>query len=128
MADYVKVVKLRDDANYAAFLLCGSSDGTGETGITKIDIDSLTNFSAKKTKVAKLRWSVIGYAVELLFDHTTAQTIAVLTGQGEISEEKDAPITDAGGAGGTGDIQLTTHGAQATYSAYTIYIEIVKVA
>lgn len=127
MSDTVKVVKLRDTADFAAFLLCNASDGTGESGITKIDIDGLTNFAPKQTKIRKLKWSVIGGSVELYIDHTTPQPLGIYTGNGKINENEEAPITDAGGSGGTGDILLTTHGFAAG-SAYTIYVELAKVA
>ncbi len=131
MADYVKSVILRDTADEAAILLCGASDGSGESGVTKIDIDStFTNFRPAATKIKKMKWSILGESVELYFDHTAAQTIGIFTGHGHLSEDNEAPITDKQGSGGTGDILLTTHTplGSGLGTGYTIYLELKKVA
>lgn len=130
MADTVKTVILRDDPELAQVLLCGASDGTGESGVTKIDIDStFTNFRPTVSKIRKIKWSILGESVELYFDHTTPQTIGIFTGHGHLSEVHEAPIVDKAGAGGTGDILLTTHTPNATGlgAAYTIFLELQKV-
>lgn len=126
MADTVAVIKLRDTADQAAYLLCNASDGTGETNIQKIDISAIA-MAAGRVRIKKLRWACDGMQAIVKFNHTTPDTAIICAGFGEIAEVKDAPIYDPASAGGTGDIQITTAG-QSAGDGYTIYIEIAKVS
>ncbi len=128
MADYAKLVKLRDTANEAAYILSGSSDGTGETAVQKIDISAIA-MAATKVRIKKLIWACDGMTAEILFDHSTDDSAIVCSGNGEFNETDEAPIIDPGSSGGTGDILLTTRVPATTVGhGYTIYIEIAKVA
>lgn len=128
MADYVKAVKLRDTDTEAAYILSCTSDGSGESAIQKIDISAI-KMAATKVRIKKLKWSCSGMTAELLFDHSTDDSAIVCANNGELDEAKEAPITDPGSSGGTGDILLTSKVTASTVgSGYTIYIEIAKVA
>ncbi len=129
MADYVKVIKLRDATDQAAYLFCCTSDGSGESAVQKIDISAIA-IAATKVRIKKLKWSISAQmTVELLFDHNTDDSAIVMAGHGELGEVKEAPIIDPGSAGGTGDILLTSKVTATTVGqGYTIYIEIGKVS
>lgn len=126
MADTVKVVKLRDTADQAAYLLCNASDGTGETDIMKIDISAIA-MAAARVRIKKIKWACDGLQVLVKFNHTTPDTAIICAGNGGIDENLDAAIFDPASSGGTGDIQISTAGASAG-DGYTIYIEIAKVS
>ncbi len=129
MADYVKVVKLRDTPDQAAYLLCCTSDGSGESAVQKIDISALA-MAALRVRIKKLKWSISGQmTVELLFDHNTDDSAIVMAGDGQLEESAEAPIIDPASAGGTGDILLTSKVTATTVGqGYTVYIEIAKVS
>lgn len=127
MADLVKIIKLRDTIDRASYLLCNASDGTGETAIQKIDISAI-QMAATKVKIKKLKWSIEGMQVSLLFDHTTDDTAIIMSGNGSLDEDCEAPLTDPGSSGGTGDILVTTQQTAAAKSGYCIYLEIEKLA
>lgn len=126
MADAVVAKTLRDTADRASFLFGNASDGTGESAVQKIDISALA-MAATKVKITKMKWSCDGMQVKVLFDHNTDDTVAILSGRGEIDEECEAPIVDPASAGGTGDILFTTAGHTAG-DGYSVYMEIQKVA
>jgi hypothetical protein len=127
MADYAKVVKLRDTETDAAYIFSATSDGSGETAVQKIDISAI-KMAATKVRIKKLKWSCSGMTAELLFDHSTDDSAIVCANNGELDESKDAPIIDPGSSGGTGYFLLTSKVTASTVgSGYTIYIEIAKV-
>lgn len=126
MADYAKVIKLRDTLDQAAYLLCNASDGSGEAAVQKIDISAIA-MNALRVRIKKLKWSCDGMEAEILFDHNTDDTAIICAGNGQMDEVSEAPIFDPASAGGTGDILITTKGATAG-DGYTIYIEIAKVS
>ena len=104
------------------------SDGTGESAVTKIDVSAFTNASGDsgtKAVIHRIEWSVTGFDYALLYwDHSSDITIAVLSGSGVMDFDQFGGFKDPG-AGGTGDVVLTTNGGAAG-SSYdiTIYYEI----
>lgn len=113
---------------YVIHLTC-VSDATGETAVTKVDKSTLFSTAGIEPvalNVHRLEANVAGFnAVRLYWDHTTAQTIAVLgaghtvldfTGQGLPSLDFSLALLDPQTAGGTGDILLTSLGAAANAS------------
>lgn len=118
---------LRNNDNVAAILIGMSSDGTAETDVLKVDIDTLV-MAATKVTITKLIWLCDRVQVKVAFNHTAPDVVAMLAGSsGQISDENECPIQDPGSAGGTGDIQFSTLNTVAG-SGYTIYMEIRKVA
>lgn len=126
MADAVLAKILRNTADTAAFLFGNASDGSGESAIQKVDISALV-MAASKVTITKLRWSCDGLQVKILFDHSTDDLVAILSGRGELNDVRDCAIQDPGSSGDTGDILFTTAGHSAG-DGYTIYMEIRKVA
>ena len=103
-------------------------DGTGESGVVKIDISAHKNEAGTTATVIvleKLEYSVQGFTtVTLLFDHTTDVTVAILIDL----EEGVKDWTNVGGlvdngSGGAGDLLLTTTGNTAgdTYDITMTY-------
>lgn len=126
MADAVVAKTLRNSDTVAAFLFGNASDGTGESAVQKVDISALV-MAATKVTITKLIWSCDGMQVKILFDHTTDDLVAILSGRGRLDEVDGCPIQDPGSAGDTGDILFTTAG-QSSGDGYTVYMEIRKVA
>ena len=121
MADSVDIKYLFNGNRKAVVKITNDSDGTGESGVVKVDISTLVGpngLAPTRTSIEKIEGNVQGFtAVKLYWDHTTDDELAFL-GPGFIYEEwGDIGHADPGSAGGTGDIILTTVGAvaNATY-------------
>ncbi len=126
MADAVVVKILRNTADTAAFLFGNASDGTGESAVQKVDISALV-MAATVVRITKLIWACDGLQVKILFDAATDDLVAILAGNGRMSEDDEAPISDPISATHVGDILFTTAG-HTSGDGYTIYMEIRKVA
>ncbi|MBX3504413.1 MAG: hypothetical protein KF895_02965 [Parvibaculum sp.] len=131
MADAVNTQALWAQTNGRRYAvrLTNRSDGTGESGVTKVDISTL-----KTPKGETATWSVIdrivGHVsgfnhVRLVWDHNTDDEIAVLSGSFDLDFDVEGGLRDPRSAGGTGDILLTTNGAVngASYDI-TIYLRL----
>lgn len=103
------------------FLFGNASDGTGEAAVVKVSTASLSG-TPTKLKITRMRWSCDGMQVSVLFQASSSDRVAILSGNGEFNEEKDGPIIDPQSSGHTGNILFTTHGASVG-DGYTIYLE-----
>lgn len=127
MADTVNTQVVYNGHRRYAVHLTNQSDGTGESGVTKVDISTLTNGdgqTATYTTIDRIVGTTGGFNyVALHWDHTTDDEIAVLSGPFDIDFSVEGGLTDPKSAGGTGDIILTTDGAYdgASYDI-TIYL------
>jgi len=117
MADTAKTRVINQTIHKSVILISGSSDGTGEASIIKVNISDLPG-APSKVKITRIEYGVIGMNVELKFHRTSGGDVVILSGSGCISDE----IEDKG-AGLTGDIQLTSHEPVAG-GGYTILLEI----
>ena len=129
-ADTVVSKKIQDNGGSwggsYAFLFGNASDGTGEAAVVKVSTSTLSG-TPTEMKITKMVWSVQGMAVSVLFDATTDDRVAILTGDGVWDAEKDGgPIKDPASSGHTGNVLFTTHGHSAG-DGYTIYMELKKV-
>lgn len=122
MADTVTTQILASGPRYHTVHLTNISDGTGESGVIKVDISTLNlgnGVAPTRTSVKEIQWSIQGFtSVRFYWDHTTDDTIGVLAaGNGYAEFGMLGFLSDPGSAGGTGDILLTTAGATtgATY-------------
>lgn len=127
MADTVTSnVVFQGRRKYAIELTC-ISDGTGETDVVKIDISALllsNGLAPTYTAIDEIAWDVQGFtSIKLAWDHTTDDTIMVMSGRGSVSYAHLGYLFDPRSAGGTGDILLTSNGAAAN-ATYTITIVI----
>ena len=106
--------------------LTNISDGTGESGVVKIDVSALTfNFGQVPTHVAidMIEYDVQGMSsVRLFFDANTDDEAAIIpTGSGVIDFYPYGGKTDPRSTGTTGDVKLTTNG-QVSGGTYDIRI------
>ena len=123
MVDVVTTRFVRNGRRQKVYHFTNESDGTGESGVTKIDISTLTDADGNQatySAIDRVDYDVGGFNyVELQWDHTAPDTIAVLSGRGSIDWVLEGGGVDPRSAGGTGDIQLTTNGGAAG-SSYDI--------
>ena len=122
MADALDSVVLFNGSRRYAVRLINVSDGTGESGVTKIDISTLTGPSGSAPTslvIEEIQWDVQGFnSVRLNFDHTTDDEAVVLSGVGYADYRAVGGLKDPSSTGGTGDLLLTTDGnvSGATYN------------
>ena len=110
MADAVTTTTVFNGSRKLVVHLTNVSDGTGESGVVKVDKSTFTGPNGLEPTnfvLERVVYDVSSMRVLLTLDRTTDQTLVVLQGQGEIN------FTDSGGllkaaAGDTGDILLTT--------------------
>ncbi len=97
---------------YAVRLTC-ISDGSGESGVTKVDISGLIG-APTYTAIEETSWDVQGFSsVQLYWDHSSDDIIDVMSGRGARSYKDLGYLFDPQSAGGTGDILLSSSGAVA---------------
>ena len=131
MADAVNVSTVQDGPRHAIFYLTNTSDGTGESAVTKIDVSSLATSADGDTctgvRIEKVSFSTVGLGVKLLWDATTDVLIVELPT--DYSDTLDfsamGGLPNYAGSGKTGDVQLTTVG-HASGETYTITITCIK--
>lgn len=114
MADTVDTKVIRNENGRYTVRLQNQSDGTGESGVTKVDVSTLTStngVAATYTTIERIEYSVWGFNyVALFWDATADDEIATLSGQGVIDVSYEGGTTDPKSTGTTGDILLTTDG------------------
>lgn len=123
MADSVDSLVVFSGKNKYVVRLTNISDGTGESGVVKVDKSALIGPDGVnepgKLVLEEVQWSIQGFSsVRLLWDHTTDDELAVLgSGNGFFNFKNAGGLVDPASTGGTGDILLTTAGAAsgATY-------------
>jgi hypothetical protein len=133
MADAVTSTTISDNDRQAVVQLTNTSDGTGESAVTKVDVSALAARSTDGAtctgcKLAKVSYTTFGMSAKLLWNAST-NTICLDLNSG-FSEQLD--FTEFGGlqntaaAGGkTGDIKLTTTG-HASGDSYVIVLTVIK--
>lgn len=124
MADAVTNVVVRNGTIFHTVHLTGISDGTGETGVVKIDRSTLVGPDGTEPgglDIAVVRWAIQGFSyVKLSWDHTTDDVGMVLANNGyedfraavdAQDSAENALNADPRSAGQTGDLLLSTVGA-----------------
>jgi len=130
MADAVATQILVDDTRRAVFKFTNISDGTGETGVVKVDVSALTPYQGKActgVAIQTIDALTVGMGVNLLWDATTDVIILTL-GESDFFTfdfSRFGGLTNNAGAGKTGDILFTTVGATAG-DKYTVVMEVLK--
>ncbi|TXH48452.1 MAG: hypothetical protein E6Q97_24730 [Desulfurellales bacterium] len=116
MADTVDNRVIRNGKYYVTRHI-NYSDGTGETGVVKVDLSAITRWDGRTpvySKIDRIEFNIAGMSVRLHWDHTTDDEIVVLPpGSGIIDVEADGGLVDPRTTGDTGDILFTTVGAGA---------------
>ena len=119
MTDTVNSQVLLDGPRNYIVHLTNFSDGTGESGVVKIDISSLALHDGRvpaKLTIDEIAYSIQGFtAVRLFWDADTDDEIAILSGDG--LKVFPGGLVDPRSTGAVGDVILTTEGeaAGATY-------------
>jgi hypothetical protein len=130
MADAVTSQTLFDGTQRAVFKFTNISDGTGESGVVKIDVSALKSFQgAACTGVSIQKIDVItaGMGLNMLWDATT-DVVAMTFGEADfvsLDFSRFGGIINNAGTGKTGDLLFTTVGA-ANGDRYTVVIEVLK--
>jgi hypothetical protein len=133
MADAVTSTTLSDSDRSAVIQLTNTSDGTGESAVTKVDVSGLATRSTDGAtctgvRLAKIVYSTFGMSVKLLW-HATTNTICWDLNSDYTTDED---FTEFGGirntaaaSGKTGDIKLTTTG-HSSGDSYVIVLTLYK--
>jgi hypothetical protein len=130
MADAVTTQVLLDGERLYIGKFTNISDGTGETGVVKIDVATLAKsrgFACNGLKINRIWASTHGLEVRILWKATTDSLAWMVTQQTfyDMSFDGFGGITNDAGAGSTGSIAFTTVDAGAG-DMYTIIIECIK--
>ena len=125
MADAVTATTINDGPKKAVIYCTNTSDGTGESAVTKVDVSALASLqdgtACTGVRIEKIIFSTVGMGVKLLWDASTdviaAELPADYSDTLDYSDISGLPNVAASG-GKTGDIQFTTvgHSSGDTYS------------
>lgn len=113
MADAVTTTVLHNSPRRLVIQITNLSDGTGESGVTKVDKSTytgLTGLEPDSLVVETIKGEVVGMEIRLYCDHTTDITIAQLQSGNVDLDYRCYGGFQTTGAGDTGDILLTTSG------------------
>jgi hypothetical protein len=130
MADAVTSQIIFDGTKRAVIKFTNISDGTGETGVIKVDVSSLEPYlgaSCSSVAIQRIDAVTVGMGLNLLWDATTDVLIMAL-GEGDFVSfdfTRFGGMTNNSGTGSTGDILFTTVGATAG-DKYTVVLELLK--
>lgn len=139
MADTVTAQLLLNGPRHWAYRFTNLSDGSGESGVTKVNATSSgslgvtyagqTLYPGVHLKVTKCYYSVINMQLRIQFHASSNADMLVLNGYGELDFERIGGIQNPGTSalsGSTGSIDFTTLGQQASpnpLGSYTVYLE-----
>lgn len=131
MADAVTSQTILDGERLFIAKYTNISDGTGETGVVKVDVSTLNpnafGYACNGVKINKIWSTTHGMEVRILFDATT-DTFAWMIPQNTnymMDFSSFGGIPSNAGAGVTGDVLFTTSDASAG-DMYTIVLECIK--
>jgi len=125
MADAVTATTVIDGPKSAVIYCTNTSDGTGESAVTKVDVSALSSLqdgtACTGVRIQKIVFTNVGMGVKILWDASTdviaAQLPADYSDTLDYSDISGLPNVAASG-GNTGDVQFTTvgHSSGDTYS------------
>jgi len=130
MADAVASQTLIDGDRVAILKFTNISDGTGETGVVKVDVSALAAPAGKvcsTVSIDRIYASTVGMGVDILGDATTV-VVAMTLGPDQFYEyqfDDIGGLWNNSGAGKTGDVLFSTIGA-ASGDRYTIILYVSK--
>lgn len=116
MADTVSTRILEQGERNLIVQLTNLSDGTGETGVVKVDASTLSPIPDDLV-IDWVQWDISGMNVQIDWDATANVTALLLgAGQGVQDYRIFGGVSNNAGAGKTGDMLVTTIGAAANAS------------
>lgn len=130
MADAVTSQTIFDGSKRAIIKFTNISDGTGESGVLKVDVSTLSSYNGatcSSVNIERIEAVTVGMGVDILWDATTDALCLTLGADQFFTFDftRFSGITNNAGAGKTGDILFTTVGA-ALGDRYTIILELIK--
>jgi hypothetical protein len=132
MADAVTTQTIQDGDRLAILKFTNISDGTGESGVTKVDVSTLqpesgTGKACTEVKIQQIFYSMAGMGVDILWEATADVLAFTVTdsSDGRFDFNEIGALTNTAGAGKTGDVAFTTVGATAG-DRYTIILVLEK--
>lgn len=131
MTDTVTSTVLHRENRRYVLHLTNVSDGTGESGVIKVDKSGMTILGQNPAvavghmAIERIHGFIYGFTyVQLLWDHTTDDVATTLgPGNFDLDFSSYKGIHDPQSAGGTGDLLLTTVGAVAS-DLYDITLDV----
>jgi hypothetical protein len=131
MADAVTSQTILDGERLFIGKFTNISDGTGESGVVKIDVSALnanaSGLACNGIKINKIWAQTVGMSIDILWDATTDLLCeTVPENQFYLMDYSSfGGLPNNAGSGKTGDVLFTTVGAAAG-DRYTIVIEAIK--
>ena len=131
MADAVTSQTIQDGIKNVVMKFTNVSDGTGESGVAKVDVSALSagpnGEACTSVSIEQIWWQCIGMKVNILFDAST-DVLAMQLGENQSGHHDYTSfggIPNNAGSGITGDILFTTVGHDNT-DTYTITLAMRK--
>lgn len=130
MADAVTSQTIFDGSKRAIMKFTNISDGTGETGVVKVDVSALTPYNGmtcSSVNIERIEAVTVGMGVDILWEATT-DALCMTLGSDQFFAfdfSRFSGLVNNAGAGKNGDILFTTVGAAAG-DRYTILLELIK--
>ena len=130
MADAVTSQTIFDGSKRAIMKFTNISDGTGESGVLKVDVSALSTYNGatcSSVNIERIEAVTVGMGVDILWDATTDALCMTLGADQFFTFDftRFSGLTNNAGAGKTGDVLFTTIGATAG-DRYTIILELIK--
>ena len=131
MADAVTSTTIVDGERLAVIQLTSTSDGTGESAVTKVDVSALSSSSNGQActgvKLGKIVYSTFGMSARLLWVADTNTVCWDLNSDYADSEDfsEFGGLVNTAGTGKTGDIKLTT-ADHSSGDSYVIVLTLIK--
>ena len=135
MADAVTTQLIEDGDRLVIYKFTNISDGTGESGVLKIDVSALNHLGGPSQsglpcnglKLNKIIASTTGMAVQMLWDATTDVLAWQVPPDSQYRTDLSlfGGIPNNAGSGKTGDLSFTTIGATSG-DMYSIVVECIK--
>ena len=125
MADAVTATTVEDGPKKAIIYCTNTSDGSGESAVTKVDVSGLSSLqdgtACTGVRIEKISFTNVGMSVKILWNASTNVIAAELPADysDTIDYSSISGLTNVAASGGnTGDIKFTTvgHGSGDTYS------------
>lgn len=126
MADTVSSQTIINGARNLVMKFTDESDGTGESGVTKVDATSSTiSAPGVHLKIARIIFDVQGGSVRLKWNANTPTDIVILDFAGTMDFTFFGGLTNPNATGADGSITFTTVGF-VSGSSYTVVLEMLK--
>lgn len=126
MADAVTSQTLMDGAKVVVMKFTSASDGTGESGVVKVDVSALSG-APTSVKIMRMWYSTNGMGARLLWHADTSVLAWVIpeSHSGEFDFTSFGGIQNNAGTGVNGDIKLSTFN-QSSGDSYSFILEMHK--